>query len=170
MNTTMRMKAIPYEPAPAPQEGVMFEQLVTVKRIVMTSAMLMVFTLMALGYSTAHGGVSTTWHSDFASARRQSQKLDKPMFVMLARTGCHACSEMEQNLSNSASRRALSGAVKVRLETSDNPAMAARYAAGGTPTTVIFAPGNYTSPVYTYTGAMDIGTIIGVGRSMNSMN
>ncbi len=170
MNTTMRMKAIPYEQAAPSQEGLMFEQIVTVKRIVITSAMLLVFALMALGFSTAQAGVSSSWHSDFESARDQSQRLNKPLFVMIAREGCHACAEMEQHLANSSSRRALSGAVKVRLESSANPQMTARYAAGGTPTTLVFAPGNYQAPVYSFTGVMDTGTIVQVGRSLNSMN
>lgn len=170
MNTTMRMKAIPYEAATTAHDGVLFEQIVTVKRIIMTSAMLLVFALMALGYSTAHGQVSSSWYSSFESAQKQSQRQNKPLFVMIARAGCHACAEMDQHLSNASSRRALSGAIKVRLESSANPRMTARYAAGGTPTTLIFAPGNYQAPVYSYTGVMDTGTIVQVGRSLNSMN
>lgn len=170
MHTTMRMKAIPFEPATNTQDGVLFEQIVTVKRIITTSAMLLVFTLMALGFSTAQGQASSSWYSSFESARKQSQRQNKPLFVMIARYGCQACAEMDQNLSYSSSRRALNGAVKVRLESSANPQMTARFAAGGTPTTVIFAPGNYHSPVYSYTGVMDPGTITQVGRSLNSMN
>lgn len=132
--------------------------------------MLLVFALMALGYSTAQAGVSSSWGSSLESAQRQSDRLNKPLFVMIARYGCHACSEMDKNLSNSVSRQALSGAIKVRLESSENPRMTARYATGGTPTTLVFAPGNYQTPVYSFTGVMDQSTIIQVGRSLNSMN
>jgi hypothetical protein len=163
------MKAIPYEPATPSQDGVLFEQVVTVKRILMTSAVLLVFALMALGVSTAQAAPSGSWYSSFEAARSQSQRQNKPLFVMIARQGCPACAEMQQNLGYSSSRQALSNAVKVRLESSANPRMTARYAGGGTPTTVIFAPGNYQSPIYTYTGAMDPGTISQVGRSLNSM-
>jgi len=170
MNTTMRMKAIPFEHHQAPREGVLFEQVVTVRRILATSAMLLIFTLMALGVSTARGSVSGSWGSSFESGARQAQRQGKPLFLMIAKTGCSACAEMEQNLSNSTARRALSGAVKVRVESAYNPNLTARYAAGGTPTTVIFAPGNYDSPIYQYTGVMDTNTIRQVGRSLDSMN
>lgn len=170
MNTTMRMKAIPYRNQPTVKEGVLFEEVVTVKRILMTSATILMFALMALGVSTARGSAPTGWYSSFESASRQSQRTGKPLFVLLARTGCHACEEMEANLRSSAARHALNNAVKVRCETSENPALTARYAAGGTPTTVIFAAGNYQNPIYTYTGTMDINTIQQVGRSMESLN
>ncbi len=170
MNTTMRMKAIPYEPVTTAHDGHMFEQIVTVKRIIMTSAMLLMFALMALGFSTAQGAVSNSWYSSFESAQVQSKRQNKPMFVMIVRQGCQACAQMNQNLANSTSRRALGNAIKVRLESSANPQMTARFAGGGTPTTLVFAPGNYQAPVYSYTGVMDTGTIVQVGRSLNSMN
>ena len=167
MNTTARMKSIPYEPAPR-REGIMFEQIVTVKRIVCTTVALLMFSLMALGLSTAHGSGTSSWNHNFEPARDQAQRLNKPLLVMIARTGCHACEEMEQNLANSTARRALSGAVKVRLESAEYPQMTRRYAAGGTPTTLVFAPGRYNAPVYSYTGVMDRGTIVQLGRSIDS--
>ena len=165
MNTTLSMKSISYED---PSEGSAFENVVTLKRIVATSAALLMLALMALGVSTAQA--SGTWYSTFESARNQSQRDGKPLFVLIARTGCQACTEMEANLSNPTARRALQGAVKVRLESAHNPNMTARYAAGGTPTTLVFAAGNCSQPVYAYTGVMDRGTIIQVGRSISSMN
>ena len=164
----MKMKAIPFEPAKA-QQGVRFEQVVTVKRIVMTTVALLVFSLMALGLSTAHGAGTSSWYSNLDSARQQAQRQNKPLLVMIARTGCHACEEMEEHLSHPSARRAWANAVKVRLESSQYPDMTARFAAGGTPTTVIYAPGNFTTPVYTYTGVMDRGTIMQVGRSLDSL-
>jgi len=165
------MKAIPYEPQSqtAAGDGVVFEQVVTVKRIIVTSVMLMMVALMALGYSTAHGAVSG-WGSSFESAVRQSERTGKPIFLLIAKNGCPACADMERNLSMNSSRRALRGAIKVRVESAYNPNLTARYAGGGTPTTVIFAAGNYNSPVYQYTGVMDPGTISQVGRSLDSMN
>jgi len=167
MNTTTKMKSIPYEAAPR-EEGVRFEQVVTVKRIIFTTALLLVCALVALGAATAHAAPAS-WHSDFEQARHQAQRLHKPLLVMIARTGCHACAEMEQNLANQAARRALSNAVKVRLESSEYPTMTARYAAGGTPTTLVYSPGNYQSPVYTYTGVMSRDTILQLGQSINSL-
>lgn len=146
----------------------MFEQIVTVKRIVCTTVALLMFSLMALGLSTAHGSGTSSWNHNFEPARDQAQRLNKPLLVMIARTGCHACEEMEQNLANSTARRALSGAVKVRLESAEYPQMTRRYAAGGTPTTLVFAPGRYNAPVYSYTGVMDRGTIVQLGRSIDS--
>jgi thiol:disulfide interchange protein len=166
MNTTMKMKAIPYEPSR--QEGLLFEQVVTVRRIVLTTVALLIFSLMALGLSTASGAGTGSWYSSFESARAQAQRQNKPLVVMIARTGCSSCAEMEQNLATPTARRAWSNAVKVRVESSHNPALTARYAAGGTPTTIIFAPGNYSAPVYSYTGVMDRGTIVQVGRSISS--
>lgn len=168
MNTTVRMKSISYETQPR-REGVLFEQIVTVKRIMLTTAMLLVFSLMALGLSTAHGSGTSSWNSNLETARHQAQRLNKPLLVMIARTGCHACEEMEQNLANSTARRALNGAVKVRLESSEYPDMTRRFAAGGTPTTLVYAPGNYNAPVYSYTGAMDRNTIVQLGRSIDSL-
>lgn len=168
MNTTMRMKAIPYERAPQAKEGVLFEEIVTVRRIIITSAMLIIFALMALGISTAQG-MSGTWHSSFESAARTAQRQAKPLFVLIAKAGCPACAEMERNLSHPSSGRALNSAIKARVESSANPNLTSRFASGGTPTTVIFAPGNYQNPVYTYTGVMDPGTISQVGRSLRSM-
>lgn len=167
MNTTMRMKAIPYEPAAQDRDGVRFEEIVTVRRIVVTSAMLLVFTLMALGVSTVQG-MPGSWHSSFESAARQAERQGKPLFVLIAKSGCPACAEMEQYLAHPSARRALGSAVKARVESAANPNLTARFAAGGTPTTVIFAPGNYSSPIYSYTGVMDPGTISQVGRSMSS--
>jgi len=168
------MRAIPYEgpttaAAAAPAEGIMFEQVVTVKRILITSAMLLIFTLLALGVSTVEAAVPGSWTSSFESGVKQSQRTGKPLMVMIARTGCHACAEMEQNLTHSGSRRALSGAIKVRAESSEYPSLTSQFAGGGTPTTLIFAPGNYSSPVYTYTGVMDVNTIRQLGRSIDSM-
>lgn len=165
MNTTLTMRSIPYE---EPTEGSSFSSVVTIKRIIATSATLLMLALMALGVSTAQA--SSTWYTTFEAARSESQREGKPLFVLIARTGCQACTEMEANLSNPTARRALQNAVKVRLESAHNPQMTARYAAGGTPTTLVFAAGNYGQPVYAYTGVMDRGTIIQVGRSINSMN
>ncbi len=172
MNTTMRMKAIPYEPQAhaVAHDGIVFEQVVTIKRIMVTSVMLLMFTLMALGLSTAHGSVAGSWGSSFESAVRQSERSGKPIFLLIAKNGCPACAEMESNLASNSSRRALRGAIKVRVESAYNPNLTARFASAGTPTTVIFAPGNYSSPVYQYTGVMDPGTISQVGRSLESMN
>ena len=167
---TMRMKSIAYEQAPPAPGGIHFEQVVTVRRILVTATALIIFAMMALGASTAHGSVSGSWYSSFESGAQHSKRTGKPLLVMIARTGCHACAEMEQNLAASSSRRALSGAIKVRVESSNNPELTSRFAAGGTPTTVIFAPGNYQSPIYQYTGVMDTNTIRQVGRSLDSMN
>jgi hypothetical protein len=170
MNTTMRMKAIPYESQAqaAVQDGFVFEKVVTVKRIMVTSVMLLMFTLMALGLSTAHGAVAG-WGSSFESAVRQSERTGKPIFLLIAKSGCSACAEMEAYLSQNTSRRALRNAIKVRVESAYNPNLTARFASGGTPTTVIFAPGNYSNPVYQYTGVMNPNTIRQVGRSLDSM-
>lgn len=166
MNTTQRFRSIPLET----RQGPRFEQVVTVRRIIMTTVGLVLFSLLALGLSTAHGSQASSWYSSFESAQRLAQRTNKPLLVMIARNGCHACAEMEQNLSTPTARRAWSNAIKVRVEASENPGLTSRYAAGGTPTTVIFAPGNFSAPVYSYTGVMDRGTIVQVGRSMDSLN
>lgn len=170
MNTTMRMKAIPYEPQNHnAEDGIVFEEVVTVRRIIIASVALLMFTLMALGVSTARGSVAG-WNSSFESAVRQSERTGQPIFLLIAKSGCPACAEMESNLSQSNSRRALRNAIKVRVESAYNPNLTARFASAGTPTTVIFAAGNYSSPIYQYTGVMDPGTIRQVGRSLDSMN
>lgn len=167
MNTTMKMRAIPYD-APDNTKGFVFEKVVSVKRIIITTAALLVFTLMALGVTTANAAISG-WHSDLSYAQSQARSLKKPLVVMIARYDCQACTQMERNLSSPSARRAWNNAVKVRLEASQHPQMTARYAAGGTPTTLVFASGNFSSPVYSYTGIMDRNTIAGVGRSLDSM-
>lgn len=169
MNTTMKMKAIPFEQAKS-EDGIVFEQVVTVKRIMVTVAALLMLSLMALGLSTANAAGLSGWHSSLSSAQSQARRSDKPLIVMIARYDCQACAEMERNLSSPTARRAWNSAVKVRLEATRNPQMTARYAAGGTPTTLVFSPRNFGSPVYSYTGVMDRGTIVSVGRSIDSMN
>lgn len=166
MNTTERFRSIPMESRP----GVRFEQLVTVKRIVFTTVGLLLFSLMALGLSTAHGSPTGAWFSDFESAQSAAQRANKPLLVLIARNGCQACTQMEQNLATPTARRAWNGAVKVRVESAQYPSLTSRYATGGTPTTVIFAPRNMNAPVYSYTGVMDRGTIVQVGRSMDALN
>lgn len=162
--TTLRFKSLQ-----EPEAGYKFDEIVTPKRILATAAMLMMIALTALGVSSASASISGNWYSSFESAARQAQRSGKPMFVVIARTGCGACEQMEHNLSSTASRRALSSAIKVRVESANNPSLTARYAAGGTPTTLVFAPGNYRAPVYQYTGVMDSSTIRQVGRSIDSL-
>lgn len=171
--TTIRFKSIPSSVTPTANPSARepkFEDIVTVRRILTASAALMLFALMALGVSSAGASIPGNWYSSFESASRQSQRSGKPMFVVIAREGCGACTQMEQNLAASTSKRALSGAIKVRVESATNPNLTARYAAGGTPTTLVFAPGNYNAPVYQYTGVMDTSTIRQVGRSIDSLN
>lgn len=159
------MRSISFEP----QVGPRFEDIVTVKRIVAVASMLMIMSLVALGASTAQGASIRGWGSSYEAAVSQSNSLKKPLVVLIAKEGCPACAQMEAELSRSSSSRALMNAIKVRVESSENPELTARYAAGGTPTTVVFAPGNYNSPVYTYTGAMDSDTIRQVGNGLNSL-
>ena len=166
MNTTIRFQSINPE---MNNTGFLFEEVVTVRRILAVSVSLMVLALTALGVSTAQSA-PRGFGSSFNSAVKRSQSTGKPLFVMIARTGCSACAEMESHLNSSSSQRALSSAVKVRLEAGNYPGMTSQYAAGGTPTTLVFASGNYSSPVYTYTGVMDSGTISQVGRSISSMS
>lgn len=169
MNTTVRMKAIPIETgASSSDQGWKFDEVVTVRRIVSTAALLLVFTLTALGVSTAQGASLSGWHSSFESARNEAQRSGKPLFLLIAKAGCPACAQMEGELARNG--RALRGAVKARVESDYNPQLTARFASGGTPTTVIFKGGNYHNPVYTYTGVMDSSTIRQVGSAMTSRN
>lgn len=165
--TTMRMKSIPFE-STSREGGLLFSQVVTVRRILVTTTLLLVFSLLALGASTAHGSSSSAWLGSLEAGQNLAKRQNKPLLVMIARNGCHACAEMETNVSSPSARRALSGAVKVRLESSEYPDMTARYAAGGTPTTLVFGPAG-GAPVYSYTGVMNRDTIVQLGRSLDSM-
>lgn len=165
MNTTIRMRSIPFDPP----EGKRFEEVVTVRRIVAVAGLLMVMSLLALGASTAQGGILSGWSTSFESAVRQSKSNDKPLMLLIAREGCPACVQMEATLSKSINARALSDAVRVRVESTVEQDLSSRFAAGGTPTIVIFASGNYDTPVYTYTGVMDGSAIRQLGASLRSM-
>lgn len=165
MNTTIRMRSIPFDPP----EGKRFEEVVTVRRIVAIAGLLMVLSLLALGASTAQGAGLSGWNSSFVSAVNQSRNSEKPLMLLIAREGCPACIQMEANLSKSVNARALSDAVKVRVESTSEQDLSAKFAAGGTPTVVIFASGNYQTPIYTYTGVMDGQTIRQLGASLRSM-
>lgn len=166
MNTTIRMRSIPFE---APQEY-RFEEVVTVKRIVAIATFFMAASLFALGVSTAQGAPIPGWGSNLQSGISQSQASGKPLIVMIAREGCHACEAMEVNLLQPAADRALSGAVRVRVEADRNPALTTKFAAGGTPTTLVFNPeSGFATPVYTYTGTMDLGTMRQLGQSINAL-
>lgn len=166
MNTTIRMRSIPFE---APQ-GYRFEQIVTVKRIVTVAALLMALSLAALGVSTAQGAPIPGWGNNLQSGISQSEATGRPLLVMIAREGCHACAAMEENLLQPGANKALSGAIRVRVEADRNPALTSKYAAGGTPTTLVFTPeAGFSSPVYSYTGTMDVGTIRHLGQSINAL-
>ncbi|MGI8908200.1 MAG: thioredoxin family protein [Candidatus Sumerlaeaceae bacterium] len=166
MNTTIRMRSIPFE---APQET-RFEDVVTVKRIVTVATVLMAFSLFALGVSTAQGAPIPGWGSNLQSGISQAQASGKPLIVVIARDGCNACEAMEANLLQPAAGKALSGAVRVRVDADSNPALTTKFAAGGTPTTIVFSPeSGFSSPVYTYTGTMDMGTIRQLGQSINAL-
>lgn len=165
MNTTIRMRSIPFE---VPQEH-SFEEVVTVRKIVAVAGMLMMLSLVALGASTAQGAGLRGWNSSLEAGISQSKSQGKPLMVVIAREGCSACAQMESELAKSTSARALNDVVKVRIEASQDPETTSRFAAGGTPTTVIFSTGNYTSPVYSYTGAMDGSTIRQLGTSLSGM-
>lgn len=133
-------------------------------------AALMIVFLFTVTAGVSTSFASTSWYSNFDSAVRSAKSSNKAVFLVIAREGCPACSQMERNLSQAGSRRALQGAVKVRVESSHNPGLSSRFAAAGTPTTVIFSPGNYQSPAYQYTGVMDTSTIRQIGRSIDSFN
>lgn len=109
------------------------------------------------------------WINSFEYGVQQSKKTKRPLYVVIAREGCSACSQQERIFASRSVSRALSPAIKVRAESAYNPQLTARFAAGGTPTTVIFAPGNYTTPVYQYTGILDREQLLQIGRSLGSM-
>jgi len=167
MNTTVSMKSLNFQPD-TKDKGILFEEVVTVKRIIAVSVGLMVFILTALGVSTAQSA-PRGFGSSFDSAVSRSQSSGRPVFAVIARTGCPACAELERELNRVSSQRALASSVKVRLEADQYPDMVARYAAGGTPTILVFAPGNYKNPVYSYTGVMSGSTISQVGNSLNAL-
>ncbi len=164
MNTTVRFKSLP-EP-PVEVSDVRFEEVVTVRRIVGVAAFLMLIALLALGASTFNAG---PWTSNLNSGIAKSRASGKPLFVLVAKTGCTACAQMENNMASGQGAQALKSVVVVRLESDLNPNFNARYASGGTPTTVIFGSGNYSRPVYVYTGVMNPGTLSQVGRSLKGM-
>jgi len=173
------MKSIPYDasflgqpvskPGKESIEGLKFDEVVTVRRIITVSAFLMAFALAALGLSTAQGASLSGWYNSLDTAARQSARTGRPLMAVIARTGCPACASMEQNLAHPQVAKALRGAVKVRLESSQYPAMTSKYASGGTPTTLIFSAGNTSQPVYSYTGVMSDATLKQLGQSLSSM-
>lgn len=127
------------------------------------------FAVVVFGVTRVVASTPQGWYSDFDAAANQSKKSNRPLYVVIAREGCSACAEQERTFRNPSVKRALSPAVKVRVESAYRPDLVSKYAAGGTPTTLVFASGNYSNPVYQYTGVMDSDYLVQVGRSLKKM-
>ncbi len=108
------------------------------------------------------------WSSSFSGGVSRAQAANQPLLVVIAKDGCPACESLESNLGRTNS--SLNSAVRVRVESERDPALAARFAAGGTPTILVFTKSNgYSAPVYSYTGVMSTGEIRQLGRSLDSL-
>ena len=167
MNTTVRFQSI--SPAPL-QDGHLFQDVVTVKRIITVSAFLIAFALTALGVSTAQGQTMRGWNSSFSAAQAIAKEANRPLLLVIVKEGCPACANHKDELTKPSSVRALRNAVKVEAEASYNPDLVSQFAAGGTPTTLLFSPDTgFSSPVFSYTGAMSAGDIRSLGQSINSL-
>lgn len=149
-------------------EGYRFEEVVTIRRIIAVSAFLMTFALAALGISTAHGATPASWGSDLNAGIRDAKQHGQPLLVLIASEGCPHCAAQELELKKASVSKALRNVVKVRAEASDNAKFAARHAAEGTPTMVLFSPDTgYIEPVYTNTGVMSSSQLVRLGKSLD---
>ncbi|PKO20071.1 hypothetical protein CVU37_00975 [candidate division BRC1 bacterium HGW-BRC1-1] len=123
--------------------------------------------IVALSLSAGMAGAQSLY-SSWSSAASASRSSNKAMMVVFEQNGCPDCSRMNKNLSASQSRQALKNVIRVRLEYRSNQSLADRFGIGATPTTLVFAPGNTSNPVFREVGAMSIDAIAGLGRSLNS--
>lgn len=167
MNTTVRFQTI--NPTQT-QNGVMFHQVVTVKRIITVSAFLIAFALTALGVSTAQGQTLRGFNTSFAAAQAIAKEANRPLLLVVVKEGCPACSAHKDELSKPSAVRALRNAVKVEAEATYNPDLVSRFAPSGTPTTILFSPDTgFASPVFSHTGAMSSADLKNLGRSIDSL-
>ncbi len=123
--------------------------------------------IVALSLSVGMAGAQSMYNS-WSSGASASRSSRKPMMVIFEQVGCPDCARMNKNLSASQARQALKNVVRVRLEYRSNQELADRFDIGATPTTLVFAPGNTSDPVFREVGAMSVDAIAGLGRSLNS--
>lgn len=138
------------------ENGFRFEEVVTVRKIVAISSFLIAVALVALGVTTAQGRSLPGWSENMDMGVSQARSGKAPLVVVFASNTCHACQKYEQVLARQTTSQMLRGAVKVKLELSNNPELANRFGVTHTPTTLVFTPDtSYAAPVYSETGALN---------------
>lgn len=140
-----------------------------VRRILVIGSLLVAVAFTMLGVSSAHGATLSGWMNNPEIAMTRAKQLGKPLVMVIAREGCEACIWYENELAKPAAYQALKKAIKVRVEANDYPDLLTKYAAAGTPTTVVFTPEtDFAEPVYTHTGALRVGEVKDLGQSIGA--
>lgn len=149
--------------------GFLFDEVVTPRRIMLTGALLVFVSLVALGLSTAGETPEPEWNTDVVSALFMARSQAKSLILLIAPDDCPMCTKIESELTHLTVQQSLKQAICVRAEASQYPQLANLYASSGLPALLIFSPsGGYITPTYTHTGALEALELASVAKVLKT--